>query len=144
MKDNMLQIKFSHYYTKLHGQETAELIAVRTLEYPQTIDSRLISYDAGFYDKGVLYFYPMQEGPYIQLIFVGDHNIPFCTLRKDDEEGKLEFYRENIGKKFKIVVGNRRLPKSSACFDCAYTSECKWLINHGPCSSCGSKKLSED
>jgi hypothetical protein len=38
---------------------------------------------------------------------------------------------------------NNELPRNSACFDCAHTATCLWLKKHGPCYSCGSKKVKE-
>lgn len=38
---------------------------------------------------------------------------------------------------------NNELPQNSACFDCAHTTTCLWLKKHGPCYSCGSKKVKE-
>ena len=100
----MYEIKFNHYYPKLYEQTSAELISVRELSFPEDIQAPLVSYDTSFYDElGRFCFFPLEIGNYIQLIFLGNYHIPFCTLRKDDEEGKLDFYRECIGKKFKIV-----------------------------------------
>lgn len=41
------------------------------------------------------------------------------------------------------IESDKKLPKNSACYDCALTADCLWLKKQGPCSSCGSKKLKE-
>ena len=87
-------IAFSHRYVKLHGQKTAELLAIR----PITIDSKT-SLDLLDYDT--LYFcwiggyardpaterchFNLSPGDYMQLIFLGDKGIPFCSIRKQGD-----------------------------------------------------------
>lgn len=102
----MNEIKFNRYYQKLYEQTSAELIAVRPISY-KDINTVLAIYDTSFYEKGSLFFRKFEVGNYIQLIFLGNYHIPFCTIRKDDEEGKLEFYRDNIGEQFKIVIDDK-------------------------------------
>ena len=40
----------------------------------------------------------------MQLIFLGDKAIPFCTLRSALPAHKVEQYRAQIGRPFKIVI----------------------------------------
>ena len=103
----MLKIKFSHKYPKLHGQTTATLLAVRDLSFPKDKNEDLIEYDTkyvGFVGKG---YFPLPNGEYIQLIFVGNKHIPFCTVRpkySDFSINKKEYYEGLIGQDFEIVV----------------------------------------
>ena len=91
-------IGFSHRYPKLHGQTTAKLIAVE----PLTIDDRtpveLLDYDTS-YDGGR---FPLEHGEHVQLVFLGNLRIPFCTIRKRKPGKDVEDYEKKIGEVYRI------------------------------------------
>jgi hypothetical protein len=119
----MNQIPFSHSYPKLWGQITAELIAIRLLPAKDVQNNPdLLEYDTkyidkrdytGFEYKEVLekverfdYYQLPKSGNLIQLVFLGNKGIPFCTLRPEYSKmgNKLEYYKSKIGQEFEIVV----------------------------------------
>jgi hypothetical protein len=113
----MKEIKFSHKYPKLWGQQKAELIAVRIINAQAVaINKDLLEYDTKYsvYKKSedlihyisfqqFEYYKLPEEGHLIQLIFVGDKDIPFCTLREYTDK-KYDYYKNSIGDIFKIVI----------------------------------------
>lgn len=107
---NMNAIKFSHEYPKLHGQTSSEL-----LDYDTT-------YEGGRY--------PLRSGEYIQLIFLGNLRIPFCTIRSAYQPSKVAYYKQNVGKVFTIET-----PTLERCRECAHymndASGC-WLTDNRP------------
>ena len=100
----MKEIKFKHQFLKLVGQENAYLVSVRHLSIPKDSNKDLLDYDTVYTIGGKIKRVSLKDGDYIQLIFVGNKHIPFCTLRKNDEPHKFESYASSIGDKFKIVV----------------------------------------
>lgn len=103
----MPSIKFSHQYPKLHNQTTAQLLAIRILAAQSVNRNKsLIEYDTKFFDlknNGYGYYELPQIGSLIQLIFVGDKEIPFCTLRRWTPD-KVAYYKSLIGTTFKIEI----------------------------------------
>lgn len=93
------QIKFSHKYPKLWGQVEAELIAVRTIK-KGGVSKVLRDYDCITDNQE---YYPLPDDDLLQLIFVGNENIPFCTLRRKTPKKEL-WYKFMIGKKFEVVL----------------------------------------
>lgn len=101
----MKHIIFSHNYPKLHGQTTAELLAVKPIRIDGNTPTALINYDTTYHDEhGWIRYYPLVKGDYIQLIFLGNLRIPFCTIRKAWPPTKVEYYTAAIGETFAIVV----------------------------------------
>jgi hypothetical protein len=115
----MQKIKFSYGYPKLWGQTTAELLDVRILN-PDKLNEFLLEYDTYYVDDkdwngdmswGSDNFYAMNHGyyplnkkqKYIQLIFLGNYRIPFCTIRRFTEQ-KYEYYKQQIGKMFVVKI----------------------------------------
>lgn len=96
----MSVIKFSHDYPKLHGQTSAELLAVRPIRIDKNTPRELLEYDTK-YDGG---YYKLATGDYIQLIFLGNLRIPFCTIRKAWPQSKVDYYRGKVGDVFTIEV----------------------------------------
>lgn len=96
----MSYIKFSHAYPKLHGQKCATLLAVLPIRIDAKTPKELIEYDTK-YDEG---YFPLPTGNYIQLIFVGDKHIPFCTIRKAFPPSKSDYYKGKIGDVFEIQI----------------------------------------
>ena len=96
----MSVIKFSHDYPKLHGQTSAELLAVRPIRIDRSTPKELLDYDTK-YDGG---YYKLATGDYIQLIFLGNLHIPFCTIRRNYPPQKGDYYCGKIGDMFTIEV----------------------------------------
>lgn len=111
----MSVIKFSHDYPKLHGQTSAELLAVRQIRIDRNSPKELIEYDTTYYVTRELSevglgvgtmkeHFPLPTGDYIQLIFLGNLGIPFCTIRKAYPPQKVDYYRGKVGDVFAIEV----------------------------------------
>ena len=114
----MNHINFSHIYPKLHNQTKAELLAVKLLNAKDVQDNEdLLEYDTRFNDNivGLCHYYPLPKtGELIQLIFLGNKGIPFCTIRsrfgfvyfdgKRVKNDKFEFYNNKKGEIFDIVI----------------------------------------
>lgn len=91
-------IKFSHHYPKLHGQTSATLLAVLPLRINKDTPRELLEYDTKF-DGG---YFPLKTGEYIQLVFIGNLRIPFCTIRSAFRKEKVKYYTDAIGETFNI------------------------------------------
>lgn len=92
-------IKFSHHYPKLHGQTSATLLAVLPLRIDKDTPKELLEYETKF-DGGYL---PLKTGEYIQLVFIGNLRIPFCTIRSAFRMEKVVlYYAASIGETFNI------------------------------------------
>ena len=100
----MSVIKFSHNYPKLHGQTSAELLAVRPIRIDKNTPAELLEYDTS-YDGG---HYPLPTGDYIQLIFLGNLRIPFCTIRKNYPPQKMDYYSGSVGDVFDVVIKEQK------------------------------------
>lgn len=107
------RISFSHDYPKLHGQTTATLLAVIPIRIDRNTPDELLEYDTTYYEKPFkdetsLYAekrrFPLPTGDYIQLVFIGNLHIPFCTIRKAWPPQKVEYYKAAIGYDFAINV----------------------------------------
>lgn len=96
----MNYIRFSHDYPKLHGQKRAKLLAVEPIRIDRNTPRELIEYDTK-HDGG---YFPLPTGNYIQLIFLGDLHIPFCTIRKAYPPAKRDYYKGKIGDWFEVVI----------------------------------------
>ena len=96
----MNSIKFSHDYPKLHGQTSATLLAVLPLRIDRNTPKELLEYDTK-YDGG---YFPLPTGDYIQLVFLGNLRIPFCTIRRNYPPQKGDYYRGKVGDVFTIEV----------------------------------------
>lgn len=113
----MVTLKFSHNYPKLWGQNKAELIAMRIIDAQAVaINKDLLEYDTKWeewdgvtrdlygtpvWDEG---YYPLpKDGKLIQLIFIGNKEIPFCTLRRYTPE-KILYYRNLMNQVFDVVI----------------------------------------
>lgn len=102
----MNTIKFAKQFLKLHGQTSAELIAVKILDtalMQPTDFEEMYEYDCKADDGS---YYPLnKDKTYTQLVFIGNKNIPFTTLRNKD---KYMDYIDMIGHTFNIEVENDR------------------------------------
>ena len=99
-------IKFSKEYVKLHGQRSAELLAVQRVSIPHGVSPELLEYDTEATDGSR---YELKPGKYILLVFLGELGIPFTTIRPDTPAmkgkpvGKYEYYDRKVAQKFRIV-----------------------------------------
>ncbi len=114
----MPKIKFSHDYPKLWGQKSVKLIYVGLLD-GRTLPEELIEYDTKYSEPVILQpsgakskifkYYPLPKTQLIQLVFLGDKGIPFCTLRRYEPK-KYEYY-SSLGKSktfFDVVVEEQK------------------------------------
>ena len=100
----MLNIKFSHDYPKLWGQRIARLIAIRFIS-KEDLNPTLLEYDTTFIDEdGNKQRFPLKGSTFLQLIFIGEFNVPFCTIRSAYPQSKIEYYQQNVGQKFMIII----------------------------------------
>lgn len=97
----MNKIKFSKEYNKLWNQKNAELLAVKDITINKNTPKELIEYDTKATDGS---YYPLKTGNYIQLLFIGDKGIPFCTIRAAYPSHKVEYYKSKIGEIFEILI----------------------------------------
>ena len=103
----MPKIKFSHNYPKLYGQTSAVLLAVRELSFPKDRNYELLEYDTSYPSPHGIDFYPLPDGLFLQLIFVGNKHIPFCTIRSKYggfRKNKKEYYESLVGQNFQIII----------------------------------------
>jgi len=99
----MEEIKFSHNYPKLWDQETAYLILIRETDF-RDISEKLLDYDTKNSKGG---YYPLPKGKLLQLFFIGNEGIPFCTIRRYTPE-KLLYYLSLIHTSFKILIEEKK------------------------------------
>jgi len=92
-------IKFSSDYSKLWNQNEGKLIHINLLDNSQR-NPDLIEYDTKKTDGT---YYPLPSTTLIQLVFLGDKNIPFCTLRRFTRQ-KYDYYQKSKGLWFKLEV----------------------------------------
>jgi len=99
-----MNIKFSHYYPKLHGQKSATLLMVLPCDRSE-LTNEFIIYDTRYYEDGNDNdcFYPLPPNRYLILVFLGDIKIPFTTVRRWTPE-KERYYKSGIGKDFDIII----------------------------------------
>lgn len=97
----MKTIKFSGDYPKLHGQKEATLVAVAKIKIDKNTPQEFIEYDTKKSDGT---YYELKEGTQLQLIFLGDKCIPFCTIRSAQPSHKVEDYKASIGQRFAIEI----------------------------------------
>ena len=98
----MMEIKFSSDYPKLHCQTSAELLAVKLIRIDKNTPKELLEYDTKKSDGT---YYELKTGNYIQLMFLGNFGIPFCTIRSKRNryaEDKEAYYKQFIGQVFEI------------------------------------------
>ncbi len=114
----MNQIPFSHNYPKLWGQKTGKLVYVQLLDAKDVQKNKdLLEYDTKYDSnlRGLYEYYPLpKSGNLIQLVFIGDKGIPFCTLRPEYSKigNKLEYYQSRIGQDFEIVMKDDKVAEA--------------------------------
>lgn len=98
----MNTIFFSHKYPKLHNQTKANLINIKVLDYNE-LHKDLIEYDTSYESDGKKDYYPLPRTKLIQLVFLGNKGIPFCTIRRYTET-KYSYYLDQLREEFKIIT----------------------------------------
>ena len=97
----MKVIRFSGKYPKLHDQDSAKLLAVEEIKIDKNTPKELIEYDTKKSDGT---YYELKTGYYLQLIFLGEKRIPFCTIRSAFPQHKINYYKNSIGEIFTIKI----------------------------------------
>jgi len=105
----MKVIGFSHHYPKIHGQTSAKLLAVEPIRIDRNTPKELLDYDTTF-EGGR---FELKTGNYIQLVFLGNLRIPFCTIRPAWPRQKIEYYNGSIGETFAVKYKGESLPSFS-------------------------------
>jgi len=121
----MPSIKFSHNYAKLDGQKSARLLDIVILDAKAVqANIRLVEYDTKYIPANLAnscacelhtdyegdiehcHYHLPKSGELIQLVFIGDTGIPFCTIRsrKGRYGDKYDYYKPLIGGWFDVVV----------------------------------------
>ncbi len=108
----MRTIRFSHDYPKLHGQTSGELLAVRPIDIDARTPKELLDYDTAYVGGR----YPLRHGRYIQLIFLGNLRIPFCTIRSAWPKSKVAYYESAVGETFSVETPGGRSCDTCRCF----------------------------
>lgn len=95
----MNKIKFSKKYPKLWGQTKAYLIHIEKKER-KDFHNDLLEYDTKAEDGT---YYPLNAKTYLILYFIGDKDIPFCTIRRWTPQ-KEAYYMQLEREEFDIVL----------------------------------------
>jgi len=97
----MNNIKFLHHYPKIYGQSSAELLKVKICDRSD-LDDHFVEYDTVYLSYAAMDHYSLPTGPLLVLVFLGDKNIPFTTVKRWTVN-KAAYYLRNLNKQFKIV-----------------------------------------
>ncbi len=103
-KKKILAIHEKHNWKKLCGQKEAKLISTGQT---YTMDDapacqEFIQYNQETVNGNVI---PLSDGHYYILFFIGEKQIPFTILRRQNYEA-MKFYEEHIGDFFQIEVSD--------------------------------------
>ena len=79
-------VKFNHDYSKLHGQRSGFLCYADIIHVGDKFPEEAYQYDT----DGLWEFKPNTD--YIQLVFLGDKEIPFTTYRNDTPENRAKYF----------------------------------------------------
>lgn len=94
-------VKFARNFTKLRGQRTGFLCWVGMYHVGQVMPKETYEYDT----DGMYRFEPNSD--YLQLVFLGDKDIPFTTYRDDNLKNRNK-YVGHVGEVFEFEVENER------------------------------------
>ena len=92
-------IEFNHNYTKLHGQKAGFLCWANIYHMGKNFPQETYEYDT----DGVYEF--QKDVDYIQLVFLGDKEIPFTTYRRDKPKTR-EKYMKHVGEMFELKINS--------------------------------------
>lgn len=93
-------VKFSHNFTKLRGQKSGFLCWVDIYHVGNDMPKETKEYDT----DGKYEFEP--DTDYLQLVFLGDKDIPFTTYRDDTWKNRNK-YIGHIGEVFEFEIVKR-------------------------------------
>lgn len=106
------KIIFCEDFFKLWQQRKAKLLYVSVIR-AETLwgNEDLIHYDTGFRNHQGKEEYSIlpKTGLLIELVFLGEREIPFISFRHFTDEN-LRFYQFNVGRKFEIKIEKIRIP----------------------------------
>jgi len=98
------EIKFSHQYSKLHGQVRATLLDVTDAIASDSLHNEFVTIDTEYRpDTQSVEYYPLPKGLVVVLTFSGNKKIPFTTIRRGTAKA-LTKYQSLIGKEFDLVI----------------------------------------
>ena len=103
-------IQFSHEYVKLYHQEHGILIAMFKTTKSKLSDM-LLAYDTVYVEDGVKKYFDIPSGELIYLLFLGDFNIPFSTIRRYTPK-KYKYYEACLRQKFILQRSQDRFDNS--------------------------------
>jgi hypothetical protein len=105
MTKKVPEIRFSHDYFKLMGAGEKAILLQMWLVERDRLNKNFVAYDTCYEDKkGNLQYYELPKGQLLCLLFFSNTGELFTTMRPYNM-GKEMYYKEKIGKWFKIVVG---------------------------------------
>ena len=95
-------VMFNHDYSKLHGQRSGFLCYATIFHVGEKFPEEAYQYDT----DGEWEFKPNTD--YIQLVFLGDKEIPFTTYRNDNPDNRDKYFN-HIGEVFQFVVHTKEI-----------------------------------
>lgn len=104
------EIRFAKDYPKIHGQTSGRLVSISLMTIDESTSKEFIEYDSTMSDGSK---YPLPDGDYMLLVFLGNLGIPFSTLRKQNIEN-LNKYMSGLGKIFELVISRKGCSKEEA------------------------------
>lgn len=116
----MLKIKFSHYYDKMpyvKKYNVAILLEVFKVK-KEDLSEAFITYDTKYVNSLGNYSYyslPSSDFLLVLLFKVKDHGALFTTIRSWTEK-KENYYRQNRGQEFEIVIRDKNWIRWSSNF----------------------------
>lgn len=110
------KIVFNHNFIKLHEQKTAELVRIKICSRTE-LSEDMVKQDTAYVVDHVVpagqpnagkiltevNYYHLPNGSLLLLVFLGDNNIPFTTLRQFKDASKLK-YKKQLNHIFDIVI----------------------------------------
>ena len=95
-------VMFNHDYSKLRGQRSGFLCYATIFHVGDKFPEEAYQYDT----DGLWEFKPNTD--YIQLVFLGDKEIPFTTYRNDNPDNRDKYFN-HIGEVFEFVVHTKQI-----------------------------------
>lgn len=104
MSKELKEIRFDNNYPKLHNQKHARLVMVIQGLLGEMLLKNFpdLTFFDTLRDDGIYYDIKPEES-YILLLFVGDKEIMFSTLRKQNQENAI-LYAESVGELYEIKI----------------------------------------
>jgi hypothetical protein len=96
----MKSITFKHPYPKMCGQTSGRLVAVLPIMIDRGSPDELMKYETTYSEDGRYFYDRLENGKYIQLVFVGNLGIPFSDIREAWPENRVRFFYESVNEEF--------------------------------------------